>query len=101
MKEDQEKGRIYLPREDRDRYPDLKQLLAFEAARARQYYAESRPLIKLVHAGSRRSLWALIEIYRTLLDRIEQSGYDVMSRRIRLSGFEKASIVVRALLSVR
>ncbi len=101
VKEDQEKGRIYLPREDRDRYPDLKQLLAFEAARARGYYDESRPLINLVHAGSRRSLWALIEIYRTLLDRIEQSGYDVLSRRIRLSGFEKASIVVRALLSVR
>lgn len=98
VKEDQEKGRIYLPREDRERYPELKELLAYEAWRARQYYEESRPLIDMVHPGSRRSLWALIEIYRTLLDRIEESDYDVMSRRIRLSGLEKTSIVARALL---
>jgi 15-cis-phytoene synthase len=97
VKEDQEKGRVYLPKEDRDRFPELKELLAFEASRARQYYAESRPLLDMVHPGSRRSLWALIEIYRSLLDRIEASGYDVMSRRIRLQGWEKAGIVVRAL----
>ena len=101
VKEDQEKGRNYLPKEDREKYPDLKQLLAFEASRARRYYDESRPLINMVNPGSRRSLWALIEIYRTLLDRIEQSGYDVMSRRIRLSGFEKAGIVLRAFLRAR
>ena len=98
VKEDQEKGRIYLPKEDRDQFPDSKDLLAFEAARARQYYAESRPLLELVEPRSRRSLWALIEIYQRLLDRIEASGYDVMSRRIRLSGLEKAGIVVRAML---
>jgi 15-cis-phytoene synthase len=98
VKEDQEKGRIYLPKEDRDMFPELKDLLAFEAARARKYYAESRPLLDLVEPRSRRSLWALIEIYRRLLDRIEASGYDVMSRRIRLSGLEKAGIVVRAVL---
>jgi phytoene synthase len=98
VKEDREKGRIYLPKEDRNLFPDLKELLAFEAARARKYYAESRPLLNLVHPRSRRSLWALIEIYRRLLDRIEASGYDVMSRRIRLSGLEKAGIVVRAFI---
>lgn len=98
VKEDQEKGRVYLPKEDRDRYADLRSLLAFEASRARQYYSESRPLIDLVHPRSRRSLWALIEIYRSLLDKIEQSGYDVMTRRIRLTGLEKVSIVARALV---
>jgi 15-cis-phytoene synthase len=98
VKEDQEKGRVYLPKEDRDRYADLRSLLAFEASRARQYYSESRPLIDLVHPRSRRSLWALIEIYRRLLKKIEQSDYDVMTRRIRLTGLEKASIVARALV---
>ena len=98
VKEDKEKGRIYIPKEDRDRYPELKKLLSVQAGRARRYYDESRPLLDLVHPRSRRSLWALIEIYSTLLDRIVQSGYDVMSRRIRLSGVEKAGIVLRALL---
>ena len=97
VKEDQEKGRVYLPKEDRDRFPELKELLAFEAARARAYYAESRPLVGMVDADCRRSLWALIEIYRRLLDKIEASGYDVMSGRIRLSAFEKAGIVARAM----
>jgi phytoene synthase len=96
VKEDREKGRCYIPREDRDRYPDLRELLAFEASRAHAYYAESAPLVGMVHAESRASLWALIEIYRRLLQRIEESGYDVMRRRIRLSTAEKLSIVAQA-----
>jgi 15-cis-phytoene synthase len=98
VKEDEERGRCYLPREDRERFPELPDLLAFEGARARAYYDESAPLVGMVHRESRASLWALIEIYRRLLRRIEQSGYDVMSRRIRLSAFEKMAIVVRAAL---
>jgi 15-cis-phytoene synthase len=97
VKEDQQKGRVYLPKEDRDKYPDLKALLAFETSRARQYYAESASLVTMVHPRNRRSLWALIEIYRRLLDKIEASGYEVMWRRIRLTSFEKISIVIRAL----
>jgi phytoene synthase len=96
VKEDADRGRVYLPKEDRDRFPDFHQLMRFEADRARRYYEESRPLIGIVHRCSRASLWALIEIYRRLLDRIEESNYDVMTRRIRLSGFEKACIVLQA-----
>jgi 15-cis-phytoene synthase len=96
VKEDQERGRIYLPKEDRDRYPKLRDLLEFEASRARAYYRESGPLLDLVDRRSRKSLWALMEIYRKLLDRIESSGFDVMSRRIRLSTPEKLGILARA-----
>jgi phytoene synthase len=96
VKEDAERGRVYLPREDRQRFPGFHELMQFEASRARAYYEESRPLIEMVHRRSRASLWALIEIYRRLLERIEAADYDVMSRRIRLSGFEKAMIVLRA-----
>lgn len=98
VKEDEALGRCYLPREDRDRYPDLHSLLAFQASRARSYYAESSPLIDLVHPKSRASLWALIEIYRRLLERIESSGFDVMRQRIRLSALEKLSIIAKAAL---
>ena len=37
--------------------------MRFEAARARAYYDESRPLLDLIHPRSRPSLWALIAIY--------------------------------------
>ena len=101
VREDRERGREYLPAEDRAAYPNLKDLLAFEAARARRYYGESAPLVGMVDPRSRKALWALIEIYRRLLEKIEKSGYDVMSRRIRLTTAEKLGVLVEALWKVR
>jgi phytoene synthase len=110
IREDADRGRIYLPAEDLRRFgvseEDLRAgrrnaafvaLMRFEAARARAYYEESQPLLDLIHPRSRRSLWALITIYSRLLERIESSGYDVFARRVRLSALEKSWIVARAL----
>ena len=111
VKEDVGLNRVYLPAEDLHRFSvaeaDLGgarpnaafvELMRFEAARARRYYDESRPLIEIVHKRSRSSLWALIEIYSRLLQRIEFVNYDVLSQRVRLSGFEKTSILLRGFL---
>jgi phytoene/squalene synthetase len=43
-------------------------------------------------------LWALIAIYSRLLDRVSESSYDVLTRRISLSSLEKTWIVLRAAL---
>jgi phytoene synthase len=109
VKEDALNGRVYLPDEDLTRFTvapeqlkgnevagNLAELLRFEGARARAYFDESQPLLELIHRDSRAALWALMEIYRRLLDRIEASGYAVLNGRIRLSKFEKLSIVARA-----
>jgi len=104
VREDSENRRIYIPAEDIRRFgADLSKrddnfirLLGFEAERARHYYDESDPLVELVHKRSRASLWALIRIYRRLLDRIERSNYDVLSRRIRVPVWEKLSILLSA-----
>ena len=111
IREDAERGRIYLPVEDLRRFgvseEDLctgrggdafLRLMAFEAERARAYYDESRPLLDLIHPRSRASLWALIAIYSRLLERIEGSNYDVFRRRVRLPLWEKSWIVWRALV---
>jgi len=106
VREDNENHRIYLPAEDiaifhadLTRYDDnFVGLMRFEADRAHAYYKESLPLIGLVHKRSRRSLWALIEIYRRLLEKIERSTFDVLSRRIRLPTREKVGILLRAAL---
>lgn len=113
IREDAERGRIYLPAEDLLRFgvstQDLQsgthtrqfvELMRFEAARARDYYNESMLLLDLVHARSRPSLWALIAIYSRLLERIERSDYDVFSQRVSLSGLEKSWIVLRAGLRI-
>jgi len=111
VKEDVGLNRVYLPAADLARFDvpeaDLAaaqpsaaflRLMSFEAGRARRYYTESRPLLGLIHKKSRSSLWALIEIYSRLLDRIEAANFDVLSQRVRLSAAEKAGIVIQAFL---
>lgn len=112
IREDAALGRVYLPAEDLRKFgvseDDLRtgnrseaflRMMRFEAARARAYYDESRPLLDLIHPRSRPSLWALVTIYSSLLERIERSNYDVFRRRVRLSLLEKSWIVVRALVT--
>jgi len=113
VREDAENGRVYLPAEDLGRFgvetrelrgttvtPALRNLLEFEARRARAYYAESAPLVSMVHAQSQASLRALIAIYSRLLDRIVESNYDVLSRRVRVPTWEKVWILVAQALSL-
>jgi len=107
VREDAERGRVYIPREDLVRFGvDLSnlrhneafvRLMRFEVERARRYYAESLPLVDLVAKRSRPSLWALMQIYSRLLDRIEQANYRVLERRIGLPLWEKLMIAGRAL----
>ena len=109
VREDAERGRIYLPHEDLKRFsvrvehlkadrqsPEFIALMRFEAARARAYYEAAQPLLGMVHKRSRSSLWALIEVYSRLLKKIEASHFDVLSRRIALSTAEKCWVVLRA-----
>ena len=111
IREDAERGRVYLPAEDLTRFGvserDLREgnrtegfvrLMRFDTVRARAYYKEAQPLLDLIHQRSRSSLWALVSIYSRLLERIERGNYDVFTRRVRLSPLEKSWIVVRALV---
>jgi phytoene synthase len=111
IREDAENGRVYLPGEDLRRFGvsekeltagardgRLIELLRFEASRARAYYDESAPLVRMVHRGSRPSLRALLSIYSRLLDRIAEKNYDVFSGRVALSGLEKSWLMLRAMV---
>ena len=108
VREDAEHGRVYLPAEDLARFgvdpkelaggeisPALRSLLAFEAERARAYYQEAQSLTKLVDSRSRASLKALIAIYSRLLERILNSGYEVLRERVRVPAWEKIWILAR------
>jgi phytoene synthase len=112
VREDAERGRVYVPAEDLRRFgvdagaflsPDwpsagFQRLMKFEGDRAWTYYREAAPLVKMVGKRSQASLWALIEIYSRLLRRIEESGFDVLRQRIRLSTPEKLGILAEALV---
>jgi len=108
VREDAENGRVYLPAEDLKRFGagekdlsaqtlsrPLRELLRFEADRARDFYRQSEPLIKMVDKHSRASLKALIQIYSRLLERISSSDYEVLATRVRVPTWEKLWILAR------
>ena len=109
---DLERGRVYIPLEDFARFgchegdlgaeaihaghgvrsPAVKQLLAFQAQRARDYYR--RADAALPRADARRLVAARImgAIYRGILGRIEAADYDVFTRVIRVPRPQRALI---------
>ncbi|MCE5307843.1 MAG: phytoene/squalene synthase family protein [Acidobacteriales bacterium] len=107
--EDAGLGRVYLPQEDMARFgvspealrdsrptPEFLGLMRFEAARAREYYARSAPLVNLVKPAGRPMLRAIVAIYSRLLERIERSGFDVLRRRVSLPAWEKVWLMLRS-----
>jgi phytoene synthase len=111
VREDAERNRIYIPLEDLDAFnyseDDLfncvkdsrfREMMEFEVNRARDYYDRAKPLVPLVDMTSRAGLAAMIGIYSTLLNRIEEHDYDVFSERIALTTTEKIGIAARSLL---
>jgi phytoene synthase len=77
---------------------NFRELMEFEAKRARAYYRESAPLVDMIDPQSRSSLRALIGIYSRLLDRIVAADFDVLSRRIRVPTWEKFWILIKSVL---
>ncbi len=111
VKEDSQLGRVYIPREDLNRFgvdpraltngsapAALRPVLAFETERAREFYRSADELLPLVDEDSQPALWTLVEIYRRLLERIALRDYDVFSQRVHLSTAEKVSVLARGWL---
>jgi phytoene synthase len=106
------RGRVYLPQEDLRRFgvsdgdlgaeaahaghgvrsPKVKALLAFEAERARQYYARADAAVPRVDARRLVAARIMGNIYRGILDRIERADYDVFSAVIRVPRPRRAAI---------
>lgn len=111
VKEDAAMGRVYLPEEDLAKFSlsaselagtvdpaRFRPLLAFEADRAREFYAAGDQLIPYVSEDSRPALWVLITIYRGLLERIAEKQYDVFTSKIALSTTEKLRVLGKGFL---
>ena len=90
-------GRVYLPQEDLRRFgcseealtrgvvtPPVRALLAFEIARAREYFV--RASLALPRSDARRLVAAEImgAIYQDILRRIEANDYDVFTQVVRV-----------------
>jgi 15-cis-phytoene synthase len=106
VKEDAGMGRVYLPVEDLAQFglsaselivsPDparFRPLLTLEADRAREFYASGDQLIPYISEDSQPALWVLVNIYRSLLEKIAEKQYDVFTAKVSLSRWEKLKVL--------
>ena len=111
VKEDAALGRVYLPGKDLAEFSisateiastvdpaRIRPLLALQAQRAFENYRAAEDLIPLIDEDSQPALWVLVTIYRGLLEKIVRLNYDVFSRRVSLSVWEKLKILSRGFL---
>ena len=102
VREDIERGRVYLPAEDLERFEysarDLaefryddrfRDLMEFEADRAEHYYSRAAQLCDLLEPAGVPVFTAMLKIYGGLLGRIRAVDFDVFSQRVKLPRWKK------------
>jgi 15-cis-phytoene synthase len=103
-------GRIFLPLEEMEsfgyseadarshlRNDAFRQLMTFQAGRARSYYQKAEPGLQLLDHRGRFAMRTAFDIYRTTLRRIEASHFDVFHRRPAVPAVERAWITARSM----
>lgn len=115
VREDAERGRIYLPLELLHQHgatveevvqaatqhnPSAPLLAAMQAmaARAESLYLSEKPLIAHLDPDSRGAMRTLVDIYHALLHRIEHVHLQVFGERVRVSTARKVGLLLRGML---
>jgi phytoene synthase len=112
--EDLERGRVYLPQADLDRFgvtradlaaatasPNVAELLAFEIGRARAHYRAAQPGIALLAPSSRPCIQVATQLYSGILEQIERAGYQILRRRVRVPRHRRLGVAGRQLIAAR
>jgi len=115
--EDSERDRIYLPMEDLERFgiteedmksgrallahPGWKPFVEEYCKRVRTYRDKAFKLLPLLPKQSRYSPAAMMAFYSSILKRIEKSGGDVFTQRVKLSKAEKLTLAAGVYLRHR
>jgi phytoene synthase len=110
--EDLERGRVYLPLEDLDRFgvhvddlapgpvsDGVRELVRFEVARARELYAEAAPGIGMLEPTSRDCVRTAFELYGGILDEVERAQHDVLNQRVVVPRHRRLQIAAPRLLA--
>lgn len=104
--EDLARGRVYIPREDLERFGvtldppsgPVAELVRFEARRTEEWFDRGLELLPLLDRASGTCVAAMAGIYRRLLERIEEEPESVLERRVSLPAWEKGWIAARSLI---
>jgi phytoene synthase len=114
---DAEQGRIYLPQEDltqfgyaeselleRKESPRLRELIRFEAQRARAYYGKAHDALACLSKKDRRALTVaeiMRAVYSRILEHIEHPEHAVFGPRVRLSTSNRLALAAGVWLRSR
>jgi phytoene synthase len=110
VREDAERGRVYIPSDDlkgsgtssvelahvktgRELTEPQRLALAGVARRAHAYYKSADRLLPLISADSRPALRVLVKIYSRLLTKIEARRFDVFTSRVQVQTWQKLIIL--------
>jgi phytoene synthase len=113
VREDLERGRVYLPEEDLARFgitldvlrrdaalgrtsPAVRELIRYECQRAAVHYGAARPGLDLLPPRSRLCIRAAYLLYGEILGEVARAGYDVMRGRLVVSRRRRAALLARA-----
>ena len=107
--EDLDRGRVYLPQEDLERFgadphrrvvdDAWRALMAFEIDRARSLYASADLGVGMLPPASARCVAGARTLYSQILDRIEAADYDVFSQRATVPTWRKAATAARTAIT--
>jgi phytoene synthase len=108
--EDLRRGRIYLPKDELAAFgvtrddlargvvdANLRRLLAFQIARARELFRSAAPGVRLLDPTSRDCVRTAATLYGEILDAVEAADYRVLDRRVSVGPRRRAAVVVPAL----
>jgi 15-cis-phytoene synthase len=115
VREDAERGRVYIPSDDlksegtsaaelahvkagRELTEPQRLALAGIARRARGYYQSADRLLPLISPDSRPALRVLVKIYSRLLANIEARHFDVFTARVQVPTWQKLLILSGGML---
>ena len=111
---DHERGRIYLPAEDRERFGYSEEALArrerseaflelmrFQAARARSFFAAAERDAESLDRKRLVAAEIMGRVYHRLLEKIEASDFDVFAQEIRVPRLERVWIAATTAVAIR
>jgi len=105
IKKDAEKGRIYLPKEDMDKFnyaesdvfnntynENFQNMMQYQVQRAREYFNAATACLNREDKKAMFAARAMQHIYSRMLNKIVAAEYNVYKNKIKISTFKKVGI---------
>ena len=112
IKTDKDRGYIYLPQEDLERFsyseedlfaerysPNFVELMEFQSRRAREFYSKARAALRPDERSTMVTAEIMDKIYFRLLEKIELNDFHVFSKRMSVTTAHKFLIALKHWIS--